>query len=150
MNNVVDFPVKSGVFVKPIVEDEIDAYIEKVIPLIKPAIDKNERNVSMEDVVEDILDTRSLMWAVYIGDTLSAAFTTSVLRHPRRSTLFIEFMGGTEDIFTNANYLLQPILKDFYIFPASLRHAVYPFHSSSDMDERISFSFNAKIVFDEK
>jgi hypothetical protein len=96
LNNVVDFPVKSGVFVKPIVEDEIDAYIEKVIPLIKPAIDKNERNVSMEDVVEDILDTRSLMWAVYIGDTLSAAFTTSVLRHPRRSTLFIEFMGGVD------------------------------------------------------
>ena len=62
---------------------------------------------------------------------------------------FIEFMEGTEDIFTNANYLLQPILKDFYIFPSSLRHAVYPFHSSSDTDERISFSFNAKVVFSE-
>ena len=58
-------------------------------------------------------------------------------------------MEGTEDIFTNANYLLQPKLADFYIFPASLRHAVYPFHSN-ETDERISFSFNAKIVFDEK
>ncbi len=94
MNNVVEFPLKSGVFVKPIVEDEIDAYIEKIIPMIKPAVDKNERNVSIDNVVEDILDTRSLMWAVYIEDTLSAAFTTSVVLHPQRKTLFIEFMGG--------------------------------------------------------
>ena len=63
---------------------------------------------------------------------------------------FIEFMEGTEDIFTNANYLLQPKLADFYIFPASLRHAVYPFYSDNETDERISFSFNAKIVFNEK
>ena len=59
----------------------------------------------------------------------------------------IEFMEGTEDIFTNSNYLIQPITKDFYIFPASLRHAVYPFHSN-ETDERISFSFNAKVIFD--
>ena len=61
----------------------------------------------------------------------------------------IEFTEGTEDMFTNANYLVEPITKDFYIFPSSLRHAVYPFHSDSETDERISFSFNAKIVFDE-
>ena len=61
----------------------------------------------------------------------------------------IEFTEGTEDMFTNSNYLLQPIVKDFYIFPSSLRHAVYPFYSDSDLEERISFSFNAKIVFDE-
>ena len=61
----------------------------------------------------------------------------------------IEFTEGTEDMFTNANYLVEPITKDFYIFPSSLRHAVYPFYSDSETDERISFSFNAKIVFDE-
>lgn len=48
----------------------------------------------MDDVIEDIMTTRSLMWAVYIGDTLSAAFTTSIAEHPQRRTLFIEFMGG--------------------------------------------------------
>ena len=61
----------------------------------------------------------------------------------------IEFTEGTEDMFTNSNYLVEPITKDFYIFPSSLRHAVYPFYSDSETDERISFSFNAKIVFDE-
>ena len=61
----------------------------------------------------------------------------------------IEFVEGTEDMFTNANYLIQPMVKDFYIFPSSLRHAVYPFYSDNETDERISFSFNAKIVFDE-
>tara|TARA_Y100001938_G_scaffold29042_1_gene39202 strand:+ start:861 stop:1511 length:651 start_codon:yes stop_codon:yes gene_type:complete len=61
----------------------------------------------------------------------------------------IEFVEGTEDMFTNANYLIQPMVKDFYIFPSSLRHAVYPFYSDNETDERISFSFNAKIIFDE-
>jgi hypothetical protein len=48
----------------------------------------------MDDVIEDIMNARSLMWAVYIGDTLSAAFTTSIAEYPQRRTLFIEYMGG--------------------------------------------------------
>lgn len=96
MNNVVEFTSKSKVFVRPILEEEIESYLPKIIPIIKPAIDKNNRNILIEDVVEDILATRSLMWAVNIGDTLSAAFTTSVIKHPQRNTLFIEFMGGAE------------------------------------------------------
>lgn len=96
MNNVVEFVSKSSVFVRPILEDEVENYLPKIIPIIKPAIDKSQRNISMDDVVEDILANRSLMWAVYIGDTLSAAFTTSVIKHPQRNTLFIEFMGGVD------------------------------------------------------
>ena len=94
MNNVVKFSSKSSVFVRPIIGDEIDNFLPKIIQIIKPAIDKSQRNVSMDDVIEDIMTTRSLMWAVYIGDTLSAAFTTSIAEHPQRRTLFIEFMGG--------------------------------------------------------
>ena len=94
MNNVVKFSSKLSVFVRPILEDEIEEFLPKIIYIIKPAIDKSQRNVSMDDVKEDIMTTRSLMWAVYIGDTLSAAFTTSIAEHPQRRTLFIEFMGG--------------------------------------------------------
>ncbi len=94
MNNVVKFSSKSSVFVRPILEDEIEEFLPKIISILKPAIDKSQRNVSMDDVIEDIMTTRSLMWAVYIGDTLSAAFTTSIAEHPQRKTLFIEFMGG--------------------------------------------------------
>ena len=94
MNNVVKFSSKSSVFVRPILEDEIEEFLPKIIPILKPAIDKSQRNVSMDDVIEDIMTTRSLMWEVYIGDTLSAAFTTSIAEHPQRRTLFIEFMGG--------------------------------------------------------
>lgn len=94
MNNVVKFSSKSSVFVRPILEDEIEEFLPKIISILKPAIDKSQRNVSMDDVIEDIMTTRSLMWAVYIGDTLSAAFTTSIAEHPQRRTLFIEFMGG--------------------------------------------------------
>ena len=63
---------------------------------------------------------------------------------------FIEFTEGTEDIFTNANYLIPPVLADFYVFPATLRHCVYPFFSESETEERISFSFNARIIFNEE
>tara|TARA_Y100000114_G_scaffold157127_1_gene187233 strand:- start:5117 stop:5566 length:450 start_codon:yes stop_codon:yes gene_type:complete len=94
LNNVVKFSSKSNVFVRPIIEDEIEEFLPKIISIIKPAIDKSQRNVSIDDVIEDIMTTRSLMWAVYIGDTLSAAFTTSIAEHPQRRTLFIEFMGG--------------------------------------------------------
>ena len=94
MNNVVKFSSKSSVFVKPILEDKIEEFLPKILPIIKPAIDKSQRNVSIDDVVEDIMTKHSLMWAVYIGDTLSAAFTTSIAEHPQRKTLFIEFMGG--------------------------------------------------------
>ena len=63
---------------------------------------------------------------------------------------YIEFTEGTEDIFTNSNYLIPPKLGTFYVFPATLRHCVYPFYCEDENDERISFSFNAKIIFDEK
>lgn len=63
---------------------------------------------------------------------------------------FIEFTEGTEDIFTNANYLIPPTLGTFYVFPASLRHCVYPFFCSNETEERISFSFNSRIIFDEE
>ena len=94
MNNVVEFSSKSNVFVRPIIGDEIDKFLPKVISIIKPSVDKSQRNTSMDDVIEDIMNARSLMWAVYIGDTLSAAFTTSIAEYPQRRTLFIEYMGG--------------------------------------------------------
>jgi hypothetical protein len=94
LNNVVEFSSKSNVFVRPIIGDEIDKFLPKVISIIKPSVDKSQRNTSMDDVIEDIMNARSLMWAVYIGDTLSAAFTTSIAEYPQRRTLFIEYMGG--------------------------------------------------------
>ena len=62
---------------------------------------------------------------------------------------WIEFCEGSENIFNNSNYLIQPILGDYYLFPANMKHIVYPFSSDDDNAERISFSFNTTVIFDE-
>jgi len=75
---------------------DVEIALEKSLRLLKPSIDAYSRNVTVENVVEDLLDQSSLLWHVYIEDTLAAAFTTTVATHPQRQTLFIEFMGGVD------------------------------------------------------
>lgn len=101
-DNVVDFVKRPTIRIEPIVED-VQEGVVKVLPLLAASIRKNERNSSMEDVVSDLLEGRSLAWAVYMQDTLIAAFTTCVMRHPQRHTLYIEYMGGADmTIWMNA------------------------------------------------
>jgi hypothetical protein len=59
----------------------------------------------------------------------------------------IEFIEGSESMFTDANYRILPEVRQWFLFPNSLRHVVYPFKSDND-DERVSFSFNATINFE--
>jgi hypothetical protein len=54
---------------------------------------------------------------------------------------------GSESMFTDANYRILPEVRQWFLFPNSLRHVVYPFKSDKD-DERVSFSFNATINFE--
>ena len=113
MDNVVNFERKPTIRIEPIVED-VQAGVEKTLSLLEPSIRKNERNSSMEDVVGDILEGRSLIWAVYMQDTLIAAFTTCVMRHPQRHTLYIEYMGGADmSVWMNAalNVLKEVAIK---------------------------------------
>jgi len=101
-DNVVDFVKRPTIRIEPIVED-VQEGVVKVLPLLAASIRKNERNSSTEDVVGDLLEGRSLAWAVYMQDTLIAAFTTCVMRHPQRHTLYIEYMGGADmSIWMNA------------------------------------------------
>ena len=60
----------------------------------------------------------------------------------------IEFIEGSEGMFTDANYRIMPEVRQWFLFPNSLRHVVYPFRSDKD-EERVSFSFNATINFAE-
>lgn len=112
-DNVVDFVKRPTIRIEPIVED-VQEGVVKVLPLLAASIRKNERNSSMEDVVSDLLEGRSLAWAVYMQDTLIAAFTTCVMRHPQRHTLYIEYMGGADmSVWMNAalNVLKEVAIK---------------------------------------
>ena len=57
----------------------------------------------------------------------------------------ITFAGpGTKDPFWgNPTFTIQPKVGDFFIFPASQQHWVYPFRTPDGKGERRSVSFNA-------
>jgi hypothetical protein len=54
-------------------------------------------------------------------------------------------------MFTDSNYRVMPkdMERTWILFPNNLSHQVYPFNSSNKDEERISFSFNATINFEE-
>ena len=74
-DNVVQYKKRSLVRIEPITKD-IDEALNKSLPLLKTSIEAYGRNVDPEEVIEDILDQSSLLWHVYLEDTLIAAFTT--------------------------------------------------------------------------
>ena len=94
-DNVVELKKRSHIRVEPIIED-VELALDKSLEMLRPSIDAYSRNVTVECVIEDLLEQSSLLWHVYIEDTLAAAFTTTVVKHPQRETLFIEFMGGVD------------------------------------------------------
>ena len=57
----------------------------------------------------------------------------------------IEFAFGNVDNFRSDSVKFQPEVGKFLVFPAWLKHLVYPFTCEG---ERRMMSFNAKIVFD--
>ncbi len=51
----------------------------------------------------------------------------------------IEFMYGDSIGYCNTGVMMNPVVKDIFLFPAKLKHQVYPFKSKT---ERISVSIN--------
>ena len=62
----------------------------------------------------------------------------------------INFVGsaGKDKIWGNPNLTYRPQVGDFFLFPASQMHMVYPFRTADGKGERRSVSFNA--VFSSK
>ena len=62
----------------------------------------------------------------------------------------INFTGNTsnDQIWGNPTLTFQPQVGDFYVFPASQQHWVYPFRTPDGKGERRSVSFN--VVFSSK
>lgn len=64
-------------------------------PLIEPAVQRVERNLSVDDVRRDLTEGRSMALAVTKEDKLIATVIVAHVQHPRRTTLQIQFVGGT-------------------------------------------------------
>ena len=93
-DNVVHLHSKPRVTIVPVLEDDFDALLSIGMEMIAPAIARQSNDVSVQDVEDDIRGGGAVMWLVHVEDTLEAAITTCVVKHPQRNTLKIEFMGG--------------------------------------------------------
>ena len=60
-----------------------------------------------------------------------------------------QFSEGSESFFNNSIFTIDPQVKDWFLFPANLLHSVFPFYSENPKDERISFSFNTRVEFED-
>ena len=95
-DNVVHLHSKPRVTILPVLEDDFDTLLGRGIELIAPAVARQSNDVTLQDVEDDIRGGGAVMWLVHVEDTLVAAVTTCVVKHPQRNTLKIEFMGGTQ------------------------------------------------------
>ncbi len=94
LDNVVRLHTKPKVNILPVLSEDIDKHIGKGMELLAPAILRQSHNVTMQDVEDDIREGGSVMWLIHLEDTLVAAMTTVVVKHPQRRNLKIEFIGG--------------------------------------------------------
>jgi hypothetical protein len=94
LDNVVRLHTKPKVSILPVLSEDIDKHIGKGMELLAPAILRQNHNVTMQDVEDDIRAGGSVMWLIHLEDTLVAAMTTVVVKHPQRRNLKIEFVGG--------------------------------------------------------
>ena len=94
-DNVVMLYERPRVKILPVLENDFDKFLGIGMEMIAPAVARQLHNVSMLDVERDILSGGAVMWLVHAEDTPVAAITTCVVKHPQRTNLKIEFMGGT-------------------------------------------------------
>lgn len=94
-DNVVKLRQEPRVSILPVLDGDFDEFLPIGMELIAPAVARQSENVTMQDVEDDIRGGGAIMWVVHVEDTLVAAITTCVVKHPQRNTLKIEFIGGT-------------------------------------------------------
>lgn len=95
-DNVVSLDKSNRVTVVPVARSELPRVIMAAEGFLEPAVDRVLNDVRMEDVWENVWTGRNMLWLVYMDDGLKAALTTSVVEHPRRKNLKVEFMGGKD------------------------------------------------------
>ncbi len=68
---------------------------EAAAKFLDPAASKSRGRHDIESIREEVERGVQLLWVMFLGDDeMVGAFTTSVLRYPRKSVVSISFMGG--------------------------------------------------------
>lgn len=82
-------------FFVPMRADQIDDVWSEVVPLIRLAQKRIERNVGMADIYKDLTEGRTMLWLVRVGDKLKAVVITEIAQHPRRRVWRVLMIGGS-------------------------------------------------------
>jgi hypothetical protein len=112
--NVVRLTPRARILILPVLDADFDKYLPRCMEILAPAVARQSQNASMQDIEDSVREGTSLMWAIHVGDTLVAALTTCVVKHPQRLTLRIEFMAGSKmSVWMNdAMELLEKLARD--------------------------------------
>lgn len=100
----------------------LDQYWPEVSVLLEPAQRRVARNLTMDDLKENIISGVSVLWLVHVEDKLCAAITTSLHRHPQRTTFKIDFIGGS-DMRTWFNTAAKTLMEAAKAFGADAMEA---------------------------
>ena len=95
LNNVVHLHQRAVVNILPILPEFVDDVIDQALPLIRKGQKRAERNIGLDDIIDDLKEGGSLLWMIYLDNELTAIITTAIVNHPRRSNFKIEFIGGS-------------------------------------------------------
>ena len=74
---------------------KIEDYWHIAGPLIELAQQRYANEYGLEDVREALDNGRAMLWLIEVGDNFMAAMTTTEDLQPRRKTLLIELLGGS-------------------------------------------------------
>lgn len=112
--NVVRLTPKQRILILPVLGKDLDAHLPLCMDILAPAVARQSQNASAQDIEDSVREGTSLMWAIHVGDTLEAAMTTCVVKHPQRLTLRIEFMAGSKMSvwMDDAMQLLEKLARD--------------------------------------
>ena len=112
--NVVSLAQRQRTLILPVLGKDLDVHLPLCMEILAPAIARQSQNASAQDVEDSVRDGTSLMWSIHVGDTLTAAMTTCVVKHPQRLTLRIEFMAGSRMSvwMDDAMELLEKLARD--------------------------------------
>lgn len=74
------------------------AFVKKLWPKVGPILDRAVKrangNLYLEDLLNDILAERAVLWVVFYGKEVEGAFTTQVSTYHRRKVCAVPFVAG--------------------------------------------------------
>jgi hypothetical protein len=79
-----------------IAAETVPSLWEHVVGWLAPAIGMTQGCFEASDVLGALTEGRQQLWLLSRGDSAVAAVVTQIIQYPRRTVLFVPFMGGRD------------------------------------------------------